>query len=174
MIDILRLTPTHAAQYRALMLQTYADAPGAYIATVAEREHLPMEFWEARVSAEADAAEMVFGALDGDRLVGAAGLRLQRRPRTRHKGWLFGMTVVPECRGQGVGRGLVEAVLGQARSTPGLRVVQLSVAEPNTAAIGLYESCGFVAFGTEPFAFKAGEEFVADVHMWCDVGGSAL
>ena len=28
--------------------------------------------------------------------------------------------------------------------------------------------------GTEPFAFKAGEEFVADVHMWCDVGGSAL
>ena len=169
-MQVRRLTPAHAAEYRELMLQAYADEPEAFTSTVPEREQLPLEFWTSRVSDRPDPTELVFGVFVGARLVGVAGLRFARRPRTRHKATLFGMAVKPRFRGRGVGRALVGAVLGHARSAPGTRIVQLTVTESNAAALRLYESCGFRPFGTEPFANKIGERFVSLVHMWCQVG----
>ncbi len=170
-MHVSRLTPAHAAEYRALMLRAYADEPEAFTATVPEREPLPLEWWTSRVSDHPDSPKLVFGAFDGTQLVGVAGLRYLRRERTKHKATLFGMFVQPQLAGRGVARTLVKAVLEQARSTPGTRVVQLTVTESNTPALRLYESCGFRAFGTEPLANKLGERFVSLVHMWCPVGG---
>ncbi len=79
--------------------------------------------------------------------------------------------MLPDFRRHGVGCGLVEAVLEEARSTPGLRVVQLTVTESNAPAIRLYRSCGFQPFGTEPLALRVGDGFVGKVHMWRDLGG---
>ena len=33
----------------------------------------------------------------------------------------------------------------------------------------LYEKCGFIQFGLELLAVAVGAEFVAKVHMWCEV-----
>lgn len=169
-MHVLRLAPAQAAEYRALMLRSYAEDPESFTATVPEREPLPLDFWESRLSDEPDPTELVFGAFEADRLMGVAGLRYQRRERTKHKAWLFGMAVLPEARGRGIGRALVEAVLEKARSTPGVLLVQLTVTESNTAAVQLYESCGFSAFGTEPLALRIGDRYVPKVHMWCPVG----
>ena len=157
------------------MLEAYVGTPDAFTATVAEREPMPRDFWEARV-ADGDSPERVYGAFsesafsesataDG-RLVGVAGLRFQERPRTRHKAWLFGMYVRPSQRGSGLGRELVEAVLDGARSRRGVLLIQLTVSEINRAARELYESCGFQVFGTEPMALRFEDRFVAKVHMW--------
>lgn len=148
------------------MLRAYDDVPETFTATVAERESLPLAFWQTRTSADDEAAERVYGAFESDELVGVAGLRFQQRPRTRHKAWLFGMYVLPEYRGRGLGRGLVEAVLDGARSRDGVELIQLTVSESNNAARRLYESCGFEAFGTEPMAIRVGDRYVAKVHMW--------
>jgi len=169
-MNIQRLTPAHAAEYRAVMLQGYAQEVDTFIGTVHEREPLPLEWWTSRLSEDPDATAMVFGAFVDARLAGVAGLKLESRERIRHKSSLFGMFVLPEARGRGIARALVEAVLEQARATPGMRVVQLTVTESNAPAIRLYESCGFRPFGTEPFAVRVGERFVSLVHMWCAVG----
>lgn len=169
-MQVIRLTPAHAAQYRAIMLQAYADEPDTFTSTVPEREPLPLEWWTSRVSDHPHPTELVFGAFVGPRLVGVVGLRYERRERTMHKASLFGICVLPQFRGQGTARALVEAVLEHARSTPGMRVVQLTVTQSNAPALRLYESCGFLPFGTEPFAIKVGERFVSLVHMWCAVG----
>jgi ribosomal protein S18 acetylase RimI-like enzyme len=60
--------------------------------------------------------------------------------------------VLPECRGRGIGRRLLEAVLSQARSIEGVRHVTLSVNAANTPARRLYQSLGFVCYGLEPAA----------------------
>ena len=168
-MQVIRLTPRHAAEYRTLMLQAYAQEPEAFTATVPEREPLPLAWWVSRVSDQPHSTEMVFGAFVDARLVGVAGLKLERRERTKHKASLFGMAVQPSFRGQGIGRALVEAVLKQARSMPGTRVVQLRVAESNAAARQLYASCGFQPYGIEPLANKIGARYVSIVHMWCAV-----
>lgn len=169
-MQIIRLTSAHAAAYREIMLQAYAFAPDAFQATVPEREPLPLAWWESRVSDHPDATQLVLGAFVETRLVGVAGLQFAQRERTRHKASLFGMAVLPQFQGRGIARALVEAILAQARSTPGTRIVQLTVTQPNTTALGLYASCGFTPFGTEPFAVQVGERFLSLVHMWRAVG----
>lgn len=164
-----RLTPADAVAYRALLLAAYADAPAAFTATVAEREALPLDWWAARLSDAPDAAKRVFGAFAGARLVGAAGLRLLRRPRTRHKAVLFGMAVAPDAQRRGLGRALVGAVLAEAEAA-GVRLVQLQVTAPNAAARRLYAACGFRPYGTEPFALAMDGGFVDVVHLWRPVG----
>jgi RimJ/RimL family protein N-acetyltransferase len=168
-----RLVPADAVSYRALMIGAYRDEKDAFTSTAAEREALPLTWWEARVAVDDDAAELVYGAFDAGQLVGAAGLNFERRTRTRHKATLFGMFVHPDFRGRGIAGALVRAVLAQARATPGIAVVQLTVTDTNAAALRLYERCGFRAFGTEPLAVRIGAAYLAKTHMWCAVGEHA-
>ncbi|HYD79085.1 MAG TPA: GNAT family N-acetyltransferase [Paucimonas sp.] len=163
---IRRLVPADAAAYRALMLVAYERHPDAFTSTVEERAGLPLAWWENRIADGDGADELVFGAFDGERLIGAAGLSFAKRPKERHKAKLFGMYVDPAARQGGAGRRLVEAVLAAARMRAGVKLVQLTVTDGNTAAQKLYERCGFVPFGIEPQAVAVGDRLVAKLHMW--------
>lgn len=169
-----RLTAADAAAYRAVMLNAYATHPSAFTTTVAEREGLPLSWWAQRLGAESDAPSVVYGAFDeAGALVGAAGLSFGARERERHKATLFGMTVLDSARRAGFGRRLVLALLDHARAHGGLRLVQLTVTEGNSAAQTLYERCGFRTFGVEPQAVALDGVFFAKVHMWCDLQAAA-
>ena len=165
-MPIARLQPAHAADYRTLMLEAYAQHPDAFTASVEERSGLPLAWWEARVSESADARELVLGAFEDGELSGVAGLAFESRPKLRHKATLFGMYVRPASRHLGVGAQLVQAALAAATARPGIVLVQLTVSDGNAAARSLYERCGFSAFGTEPMAVALGDGYVGKVHMW--------
>jgi GNAT superfamily N-acetyltransferase len=169
-MTITRLTPADAETYRTLMLQGYALHPEAFTASVAERGPLPISWWHQRLQPDADARERVLGAWVGGELAGVAGLSFEARERSRHKATLFGMYVPQQHRQRGLGRQLVQAVLAEAAQRPDTLLVQLTVTAGNAAAQSLYAACGFVPFGTEPFAVKLGTGFVDKVHMWCDLG----
>ncbi len=168
-IPVRRLLPTDAPAYRQLMLAAYAQTPDAFTSTVAERDSLPLAWWESRMQDKPDAGEVVFGGFSGDVLAGAAGLMRESREKTRHKATLFGMVVYPAFRRRGLGRNLVEAVLAHARTCEALRVVQLTVTEGNAGAQQLYADCGFVVFGTEPMATTTAAGFASKVHMWREI-----
>lgn len=169
---IRRLLPADVAGYRTLMLEGYASAPDAFTSAPGEREALPMDWWMARVSDQPGAIERVIGALVDGQLVGAAGLRVEQRPRTSHKANLFGMYLRPAFRRTGIARSVVDEVLRQAAATGGVEVVQLSVSETNIPAIRLYTGAGFMPYGTEPFAMKLGDGYMAKIHMWRRVSGA--
>lgn len=57
--------------------------------------------------------------------------------------------IAPWARGQGLSRRLVESVERAAREE-GISVINLDVRETQSAAIKLYESLGYVHFGTNP------------------------
>jgi RimJ/RimL family protein N-acetyltransferase len=169
-MTIARLAPPDAPAYRALMLEAYERFADAFTSTPAERRDLPIAWWEARLVEGPQPDQLVFGAFDGDRLVGAAGLMFSTREKLRHKATLFGMVVRPDWRGRGLARGLVDAALVAARSRPGIAVVQLTVTQGNAAAEALYAHCGFVPFGLEPMAVAVGTGYVSKLHLWCRVG----
>ena len=162
-----RLVPRDAPAYRALMLEAYTLAPDAYTSSIAEREGLPIDWWAARMADTPQAHERVIGAFVDGQLVGAAGLAFEQRERTRHKSTLFGMYVRPAARRTGVARAIVHEVLDQARATPPVALVQLTVTTANEGAMRLYNDCGFVAFGAEPMAVRLGDRYIAKTHMWC-------
>ncbi len=58
------------------------------------------------------------------------------------RGWIGGMGVVPEARGRGLGRALMDEAERSARAL-GLRTVDLEVLVQNVQAIPIYEACGY-------------------------------
>ncbi len=167
--SVVRLGIEQAAAYRALLLEAYAAHPEAFTSTVAEREELPLAWWERRLADPAAPDDGVFGAFVGGRLVGVVGLSFERREKCRHQGRLFGIYLQREARGRGLGHRLVETALAAARARPGTRVVRLTVSERNGSAQRLYADCGFLPFGVEPLAIRVGDRFLAKVHMACDL-----
>lgn len=80
---------------------------------------------------------LVFVLEEGGELIGCLGMH-----PTRGKGVLsLGMWIVPQWRGKGGGRKLMDA--GLAERPPDVHKVELEVFPDNDAAIGLYRSFGF-------------------------------
>jgi len=125
-----------------------------------------MAWWEARLSVEPSAKQLVLGAFHAGELAGVVGLSFEQREKVRHKAALSGTYVRPRWRGQGIGRQLVQTALKYAHDRPGVKVVQLTVTEDNTPAVALYESCGFIPFGVEPLAVAVRSGYVSKLHMW--------
>ncbi|MET0126898.1 MAG: GNAT family N-acetyltransferase [Pseudomonas caspiana] len=165
-LRIERLQGRHAASYRDLMLDAYTRHPEAFTSSTEERAAMPLSWWQNRLDAAQDAAQVVFGVTDGDAVLGAVGLTFSNRQRARHKVLLFGMYVVAEQQGKGLGQALIYAALGYARSRPHALLVQLTVSESNTSARRLYEHNGFESFGLEPLAVATEAGFISKVHMW--------
>lgn len=108
----------------------------------------------------------VLGAWRGERLVGAIGLERDRRRKGKHIGHVIGMMVRPEARGQGIGRELLEGLIGEARRSEGMEMLTLTVTAGNAAAVGLYETTGFVAYGLLVRAIKlANGKYHDKLHM---------
>lgn len=164
-VHIRRLSAADAQDYRTLMLDAYTRFADAFTSTASERAALPISWWEERVAA-GTGNSVVFGAFVGDALVGTVGVEFETRDKTRHKSLLIGMFVLPEQRGLGLGRSLVQTALRHAAARPGSLVMQLVLTEGNARAQRLYESCGFEVFGIEPMGLNIGSEFRAKVHMW--------
>jgi ribosomal protein S18 acetylase RimI-like enzyme len=113
------------------------------------RDHLRKEGppdQEIRASAERilaeNRAQFLLAAADSEPL-GVCQLRYRWSVWTTAEDcWLEDLYVVPEGRGRGLGRALVEAALAAARERGCVRI-ELDVDEDNQAALALYRSCGF-------------------------------
>jgi len=146
-MHIRRLTPAGASAFQAMRLAGLLESLSAFGSSHAEERDRPLSEVAARLAFEPDGG--VFGAFEGEALVGVAGLRRERRPSVAHKAFVWGMYVTPASRGKGIGRALLFEVLAFAHSVPEVKQVNLSANARNLAAVQLYESAGFNADGCE-------------------------
>lgn len=98
------------------------------------------------------------GAFDGNSLVGIATVHREPTPgSTDSSHWrLRGMATVPEVRGRGHGRALLEACFDHIR-THGGRLLWCNARVP---ALGFYARMGFVAQGEEFEIMPIGPHYV--------------
>jgi RimJ/RimL family protein N-acetyltransferase len=164
-----RLNPSHAVEYRGLMLEAYAQHPDAFTSSLTERACLPFSWWEQRLAEGDTPGEIVLGSFVSGQLAGVVGLSFERREKIRHKATLFGMYVPAGFRKTGLGTRLVRQALDSAKARPGVSLVQLTMTDGNRAAQALYQRHGFVSFGLEPNAVAVGDGFVSKLHMWCNL-----
>jgi ribosomal protein S18 acetylase RimI-like enzyme len=156
------LTSDDAVAFRALRLQAIADSPSAVWPTVEEES--------ARSEAEIGArivrgpTQVVFGAFEGTRLVGIAGLRREALVQVAHKATVWGVFVHPGCRHHGIARMLFACARTHAVEA-GVLQIQLCVNAGNQEAKALYRSLGFITFGVEPRAMQVGGRFYDEEHM---------
>jgi ribosomal protein S18 acetylase RimI-like enzyme len=80
-------------------------------------------------------------------VVGWCDVKPLDRPSQAHRG-VFGVGLLPQFRGQGIGTRLTRSALAAAQAF-GLHRVELTVREANTGAIELYKKEGFTIEGVQ-------------------------
>ena len=92
------------------------------------------------------------------------GIGLLRTHKSGLSGRIYSLVVRDDCRGRKIGGRLLESLLAQLESR-GARRVYLEVQESNTAALHLYERCGFRRIGTLPNYYGADQHAVHMMHQ---------
>ncbi|MCO7726642.1 GNAT family N-acetyltransferase [Brucella intermedia] len=133
-------------RYRAIRLSALQLAPMAFGSSF-EEENAYSDSVFARRLEQVD-GNVVFGAFDGENLLGTAGMFRHDRKSERHRGTLWGVYVAPEARGLDLGRALVGKVVDHAASH--VVVLDAKVVATNEAAKRVYYALGFKTYGVEP------------------------
>ncbi|QUL54844.1 GNAT family N-acetyltransferase [Paenibacillus tritici] len=154
------LAPSDAESYRALRLQSLQQHPEAFLSSYESEVKLSTE--TTRIKLDSSDEHFTLGAfLDGEqRLVGMATLFRESRPKIQHKAHVYAVYVDPDARKHGTGRALMLELIARAKAAPGLELLTLTVTSNNVPAKRLYESLGFIRYGTEPKAMKLGSEYL--------------
>ena len=144
-VRIRRAEPDDAAAILAYLTRVGAEsvnltfgAEGPGLSLEEEREHLT------RVAASDNSLAIV--ALAGEEIVGSLTFDGGRRQRLRHVGE-FGISVLQAYSGVGLGKALIEYMLGWAERGGVVRKINLKVRVDNQPAIRLYERMGWVHEG---------------------------
>jgi hypothetical protein len=135
------------AAFTTLRLAALRECPTAFSSSYEEECDIPLARRAEHMTPNDDRA--IFGAFEGENLVGTVGLYRESHRKLAHKAVIWGVYVTPSFRLRGVGRLLLERALAHAASMRGLLQVTLGVNTENAAAIALYESLGFETFGVE-------------------------
>lgn len=161
-----RLEPSDALAYRVLRLRGLQDHPEAFTSSFEEENQRPLADAEKRLSSDSRAC--MWGAFEGEQLVGVFGFERESRLKNLHKATLVGMFVAPEFTGRGVGRALVKAVMQGAREA-GIGLLVLTVTHGNERARALYARAGFQTLGIEPDAIRVAGASFGKEHMFFQI-----
>jgi len=159
---IRRLRQSDLPAFRPVRLAALRDHPEAFGTSYKEELDGAPGSDIARLIVDPPSATLG-GFADGS-LVGTTCMMVSPRIKQRHKGHLSAVYVVPEWRGTGLARALLDAAVGQARAA-NLSSLTLSVTVGNEAARRLYLRAGFRSYGVEPRGLRIGSDLLDEELM---------
>lgn len=121
------------------------------------------EWIQAKIANE---RETIFIAQYEEKMVGWLMFQSPHRKRLAHTG-TFGMMVLKEYRGLGIGKLLLKKIITWAEHNPYIKKISLGVFSTNERAIALYKKMGFVEEGRKINEIKLHDnEYIDDVLMY--------
>jgi putative acetyltransferase len=148
-VQIRRAEPSDAAGI-ARTFQSRSAAAGTL-----QNPYPSLADWAERLGRDA-ASNYIFVALDGDEIIGHAGLHGSRNARRQHA-WGLGISLREDWQGRGVGTRLMATLIDLADNWLGALRLELTVFSDNLAALALYRKFGFEVEGVHrAFALRDG------------------
>jgi len=158
-IAIRCLTASDTKTYWLTRNQGLLEAPDAFTSSHNEGLAITPERLALRFGGP-ESDDFVVGAFSNQgQLVGSVGFERETRIKTRHKGTVIGMYVIPAYRGLRLGEILLDALVSRVRKLHGIEQINLSVTQSNKGARSLYIAAGFVPYGLEKRALKIGDKY---------------
>lgn len=167
-IMVRALCPNDVQAYKAVRIHALQNSPLTFGSSYREESGYADEVFAYRIRHEGGNA--VYGAFDGDRLLGTAGMFVHERLSERHRGTLWGVYVMPEARGLGLGRLLVDHVIKHAEKY--VVVLDAKVVASNDYARQIYYDLGFEKYGLEKKSFCVEGQFQDQELIFIDFSSS--
>ena len=153
-----------ARALRDIMQRTHAETD--YLLSYPDEQSVDDE-QEARLLAETERSdnEVELVAVVDGKIVGSAGVTaVGSRRKVAHRA-RFGISVLQEYWGMGIGRVLMDACIDSARRA-GYSELELEVVADNERAVSLYRRAGFEEYGRNPRGYRsAASGYQELVHM---------
>lgn len=163
--SFLRLSAEWVDAFREIRLEALRLHPRNYSHTYAQESAWPRERFTAYLE-QAYVYGVIApddGAPDDGALVGIAALIPYESPILNHKARIGNVYLKHAHRGQGVGRRLIEHLIGSAHAY--VEQIYIEVAADNHVAHQLYSALGFAQYGYEARAAKLDGEYIDDILM---------
>ena len=143
-----RLGPEDPQAYINIRLTALLDTPESFARSFKEEVGETRDNIAQRLAETPD--KFILGTFDErDCLVGIVGFGYSLQSEFKATGVLWGMYVLTQYRGMGVGQALIDKLLSIASTITGVEQVQLSVISTNRAAKDLYLRAGFKVCSTD-------------------------
>ena len=153
MIHLIKISPETVSIFKAVRLRALRDSPLAFSSTYAKESQLPDEEWIQRSERWKGNGAIGYLAMHESGAKGACGLVAcySEEEDGVPRGHVISMWVDPAFRRAGLGKILIDALAGWAKSR-GLRELKLMVTSVNRGAIDFYQRIGFRMSGkTGPY-----------------------
>ena len=167
-IDALAASPAISEMLSDLLIETVANGGSVSFMHPLERT-TARAFWDDALASAARGERVVFGAWDGNLLVGTVTLLLNCPPNQPHRGEISKMMTRVSHRGRGIATALMRAAEAHAVKRARTLLVLDTAAEDGASA--LYERLGFALAGTIPdYALKPRGGLTATMVYWKRIG----
>jgi GNAT superfamily N-acetyltransferase len=165
-------TPAIRAGLAALLVNV-VDHGGSvhFMAPLAQAE--AQAFWDGALASMARGERLMFGAFDGNLLVGTVTVILQSPPNAPYRGEIAKMMTLSSHRRRGVARALLRLAERESLKRGKTLLMLDTAAEGGSSA--LYEAEGFILCGTVPdYAYEPHGGYCAAsfYYKWIDTGSS--
>ena len=142
-IQIIKLPPERWNEYKTLRLRALQDDSRAFGSSYAKEVTYSDEKWQKR------AKDFMLFANSDDKLIGMMGIWQSDQDKEIKTANVFGVYVIPEYRGQGISKMLMQALLDELKTNSNITKLKLTVNKDQLSAVKLYESFGFKIIGQE-------------------------
>ncbi|OCA82155.1 GNAT family N-acetyltransferase [Pseudobacillus wudalianchiensis] len=167
-MNIRILKESDAKLYQEIRLSALKVNPEAFGSTYEREVDFSLETVKERIKPTKN--QFILGSFnDSGSLAGIVTFKREDNLKANHKGNVFGLYVIPERRGQGLGRSLMVELIRQAQNYNGLEQIRLTVVSNNDSAKKLYKSLGFKVYGIERNALKFNGKYFDEVLMVLEI-----
>jgi ribosomal protein S18 acetylase RimI-like enzyme len=162
-LNVRPLCADDASAFQALRLFALHESPTAFGSSFEEERERTLAQFAAFLSGSPE--RIVFGAFCDEKLIATVGLGRAAGVKANHTGFIRSLYVMPQHRGQGVGRAMLTHAIQVAMQWPGLDHLTLAVTAGNASALALYQKLGFIQFGRAPRALYVDGQYYDEIQM---------
>ncbi len=147
------LQPSEREKYRAIRLECLKNFPDNFGTTWEEESKAASLKLDKALTAN-NTHDFIYGAFHNETLIGICGFLQQERLKTKHRGEIIQMYVIPSFSGQGIGTDLLKHSIEKAFENEIIEQILLGVVYTNERAVATYKKLGFVQYGMLEHYFK--------------------